>query len=175
MVGGIWIRFGGFFTIIKPLSGTALSVTCVFLIVWRIFMGASPIIAMTLKYSKNSDANTISLRYLCRNTKHRADFPRHLKRSVMDSRFLASSQISGRCTIALFQLSLWCENCVAARHYAVIFKQLLKANDRNRVCWIVSGLPRDGACTDLLENFSETYRMLLLSTPLFSHWSIPLR
>jgi hypothetical protein len=36
---------------------------------------------------------------------------------------------------------------------------------------------QDGACTDSFENFrgiKETYRMILLSTPLFSHWSIPL-
>jgi hypothetical protein len=55
----------------------------------------------------------------------------------------------------LFQISLWCENVVAAQHYAVICKQLLNANDRNRVRWVVLGLPQDGACTDLFENPSE--------------------
>ncbi len=40
---------GDFFTIIKPLSGTAPNVTIVFLFVWRIFVCASAIIAMTLK------------------------------------------------------------------------------------------------------------------------------
>ncbi len=45
--------------------------------------------------------------------------------------------------------------CVAARHYAVIWKQLLFANKRNRVRWVVLGLSQDGACTDLSENFSE--------------------
>jgi hypothetical protein len=37
------------------------------------------------------------------------------------------------CTIPLFQLSVRCEKCVAARHYAVICKHLLISNDRNRV------------------------------------------
>jgi hypothetical protein len=36
-------------------------------------------------------------------------------------------------TIPLFQISVGCEKCVAARHYAVICKQLLNANDINRV------------------------------------------
>ncbi len=40
-------------------------------------------------------------------------------------------------TIKLFQLSVWCEKGVAARHYSVIGKQLQFANDRNRVCrWV---------------------------------------
>jgi hypothetical protein len=55
----------------------------------------------------------------------------------------------------LFQISLWCENGVAAWLYAVICKQLLISNDRNMVRWVVLGLPQAGACTDLLENLSE--------------------
>ncbi|MFN9908593.1 MAG: hypothetical protein ACK56F_21110, partial [bacterium] len=64
------------------------------------------------------------------------------------------------------------------RRYTAIWKQLLFANDRNRVRGAVFGLSQDGACTNLFENFrenSETYRMVLLPTRLFSHWSIPLR
>ncbi len=45
--------------------------------------------------------------------------------------------------------------CVAARHYADICKQLLNANNINRVFWVVSGLLLDGACTDFFENLSE--------------------
>jgi hypothetical protein len=52
---------------------------------------------------------------------------------MLMSQFLPSSQISGVCTIPLFQLSVWCEKCVAARHYVVIGKQLLISNDINRV------------------------------------------
>jgi hypothetical protein len=63
------------------------------------------------------------------------------------SRFLPSFHLS-------FQLSVWCEKCVAARHLSVIRKQLLISNDRNRVRWVVLGLSEDGACTDLFENFS---------------------
>jgi hypothetical protein len=39
----------------------------------------------------------------------------------------------GGFTIPMFQISVRCEKCVAARHYAVICKQLLNANDINRV------------------------------------------
>jgi hypothetical protein len=38
----------------------------------------------------------ISVRYLCQNTKCRVDFSRYLKRFIMDSRILPSSQISGK-------------------------------------------------------------------------------
>ncbi len=36
-----------------------------------------------------------------------------------------------------------------------VWKQLLYANDRNRVPWVVIGLSQDGACIDLFENHSE--------------------
>jgi hypothetical protein len=78
------------------------------------------------------------------------------------------------CTIPLFQLSVRCEKCVAARHYAVICKQLLNANDINRVRWVVLDLLQDGACTDFFENFSENSLKGYLSNattfnpPLFS-------
>ncbi len=55
----------------------------------------------------------------------------------------------------MLQLSVWCEKCVAARHYSVIGKQLLFANNRNRVRWVFLCLSQDEACTDLFENFSE--------------------
>ncbi len=60
----------------------------------------------------------------------------------------------GGCTIPSFEFSVWCEKCVAARHYADIWKQLLILNYRNRVRWLVLGLPQDGVCTDSFENFS---------------------
>jgi hypothetical protein len=58
------------------------------------------------------------------------------------------------CTIHLFQKSVWCEKCDAARHCAVIGKQSLNSNDRNRVRWAVLGLSQDRVCTDSFENFS---------------------
>jgi hypothetical protein len=61
----------------------------------------------------------------------------------------------GGCTIPWFQISVRCEKCVAARHYAVICKQLLNANDINRVRWVVLELLQDGACTDFFENLRE--------------------
>jgi hypothetical protein len=74
----------------------------------------------------------------------------------------------------LFQLSVWCEKCVAARHYAVIFKQLLFSNDRNRVRWVVLGLSEDGTFTDLVENLSvnslkgDLSNAITFNLPLFS-------
>ncbi len=56
----------------------------------------------------------------------------------------------------MFQLSAWCEKCVAARHYRYLqLLQLLNANDINRVRWVVLGLLQDGACTDFFENLSQ--------------------
>jgi hypothetical protein len=74
-----------------------------------------------------------------------------------DSYLLPLSHISGRMysTIPSFQLSVWCEKYVAAWHYAVIWKQFLIANDRNRLRWVVLGLSEDGACKDLFKNFSK--------------------
>ncbi len=63
----------------------------------------------------------------------------------------------GGCTIPLFQLTAWCEKCVAARHYADIGKQLLFTNNRNRVRGAVLGLSQDGACTDLLWKSQREY------------------
>jgi hypothetical protein len=60
-----------------------------------------------------------------------------------------------------------------------IGKQLLFANNRNRVRGAVLGLSQDGACTDLFENLSvNVLKGDLLKQPLskhlFSHLSIPL-
>ncbi len=55
----------------------------------------------------------------------------------------------------MFQLSVRCEKCAAAEHNGVIGKQLLFANNRNRVRWVILGLSQDGARTDLFENFNE--------------------
>ncbi len=59
------------------------------------------------------------------------------------------------CTIPLFELSVWFEKGVAARHYAVICKQLLNANDINWFRRVVLGLLQDGAYTDFFENLGE--------------------
>ncbi len=53
-----------------------------------------------------------------------------------------------------YQLGVWCEKCVAGRHYGVIGKQLFISNDRQRVRWEVVSLSQDGVCTDSVENFS---------------------
>jgi hypothetical protein len=79
----------------------------------------------------------------------------------------------------MFQLSLWCEKWVAARHNSVIGNQLLFANNRNRARWVFLCLSHDGACTDSFENFRKISLKGDLSNditlnPLFSHWSIPL-
>ncbi len=74
----------------------------------------------------------------------------------------------------MFELSVWCEKWVAARHNSVIGNQLLFANNRNRVRWMVLCLSHDGACTDSFENFREISLKrdlsndITLSPPLFS-------
>ncbi len=59
----------------------------------------------------------------------------------------------GGSTIPLFQISVWCEECIADRHFTVIGKQLLISNDRNRVRCAVLGLSLDRACTDSFKKF----------------------
>ncbi len=46
------------------------------------------------------------VRYLCRNIKFWADFSRYLKRFIMDSRYLPSSQISGKMYNSVVEISL---------------------------------------------------------------------
>jgi hypothetical protein len=64
--------------------------------------------------------------------------------------------------------------CVAARHNSVIGNQLLFANNRNRVRWVVLCLSQDGASTDSVENFRENSLKgdlsndIILNPPLFS-------
>ncbi len=88
--------------------------------------------------------------------------------------FYCHLKYRGGCTIPMFQLSLPCEKCAAARHNRVIGNQLLFANNRNRVRWVVLCLSQNGACTDSFENFLENSLKGDLSTdntlnpPLFS-------
>ncbi len=92
----------------------------------------------------------------------------------MESDYYRHLEYRGGCTIALFQLSVWCEKYVAARHYADIGIQLFISNDRNRVRRVVLGLSQDGTCTDLFENFSENSLKgdlsndIIVNPPLFS-------
>ncbi len=74
----------------------------------------------------------------------------------------------------MFQLSLRCEKWAADRHNSVIGNQLLFANNRNRVCWVVLCLSQDEACTDSFEYFRENSLKgdlsndIRLNPPLFS-------
>ncbi len=97
----------------------------------------------------------ISVRYLCRNSKRRMDVSIIWKDLLWRADLYRLYKHRGGCTIPLFQSSVWCEKCVAARHYSVIGKQLYFANNRNRVCGAVLCLSQDGACTNLFTNFSE--------------------
>jgi hypothetical protein len=54
-------KFGGFFTIVKPLLDTALNIWIVFLFVWRIFSGPSPIFEITLNYSNATNIGEVPL------------------------------------------------------------------------------------------------------------------
>jgi hypothetical protein len=85
-----------------------------------------------------------------------------------------SLKYRGGCKIPLLQLSVWCENYVAARHYVDTGIQLLFANNRNGVRGAVLGLSRDGACNDLFENLSvnslqgDLSNYTTFKSPLFS-------
>ncbi len=63
---------------------------------------------------------------------------------------------------------------IKLRRHTAIRKQLLFANDTNRVCRAVLGLLQDGACTDSFENFRENSLKgdlsndITLNPPLFS-------
>jgi hypothetical protein len=63
---------------------------------------------------------------------------------------------------------------IKLRSYTDIWKQLLIANDTNRVRGAVLGLSQDGACTDSFENFRENSlngdlsNDITLNPPLFS-------
>ncbi len=118
---------------------------------WRMFKAASPINTMTLKklqrcyqYRWSTFAETPNVALICcviwKDFWWRADYYRHFK-------------YRGGCT--LFQGSVWCEKCVEARHYTVIWKKILFANNRNRIRWVVLGLSQGGACTVLFENLTE--------------------
>ncbi len=80
----------------------------------------------------------------------------------------------------MFQISVWCEKWVAARRNSVIGNQLLFANNRNMIRWVVLCLSHDGACTDSFDNFREISLTgdlsndITLNPPLFS-LPIPLR
>ena len=76
-------EFWGIFTIVKPPIGVG---KCLLICLADFCNNAKVTTAML----------QISVRCLCRNTKCRADFSRYLKRFIMDSRFLPSSQISGK-------------------------------------------------------------------------------
>jgi hypothetical protein len=58
----------------------------------------------------------------------------------------------------MFEFTTWhasfTDFFIQLRRNIVIWKQLLFANDRNRVRGAVLGLSQDGACTDLFENLS---------------------
>ncbi len=59
----------------------------------------------------------------------------------------------------MFEFTTWhasfTDFFIKLRHYTGIGKQLLFANNRNRVCSADKGLSEDGACAILFENFRE--------------------
>ncbi len=84
----------------------------------------------------------------------------------------------GKEPIAMFEFTTWDTSFpdffISIRHYTAIWKQLLFANDRNRVRWVVLGLLQDGASTDLVENFcmnslkGDLSNVTTFNPPLFS-------
>ncbi len=80
--------------------------------------------------------------------------------------------------IAMFEFTTWhasfTDFFIKLRSYTAIWKQLLFANDRNRVRGAVLGLSQDGACTDLFKKLSvnslkgDLSNATTLKPPLFS-------
>jgi hypothetical protein len=64
----------------------------------------------------------------------------------------------GKEPIAMFEFTTWhasfTDFFIQLRRNTAVWKQLLFANDRNRVRGAVLGLSQDGACTDMFENLS---------------------
>ncbi len=78
------------------------------------------------------------------------------------------------------QWSVWCEKCLAARHFSVIGKQLLQIIETGFAEQFYASHRMGPAPISLKISARiaerETYRMILLKIRrLFSHWSIPLR
>ncbi len=88
----------------------------------------------------------------------------------------------GWCTIPLFLLSILHVRTVTQPDIDAVFgnNYILHSNNRKSDRWALLGLSQDetwivfdktsSACIDK----SETYRLISLSTHLFSHWSMPL-
>ncbi len=84
----------------------------------------------------------------------------------------------GKEPIAMFEFTTWhasfTDFLIQLRRNTAICKQLLFANDRNRVRGAVLGLSQDGACTDLFENLSvnslkeDLSKATTFKPPLFS-------
>jgi hypothetical protein len=104
---------------------------------------------------------------------------RYLKRFIIESWFLPSSQTSGRMynTVVSVKWMIWkvCRSPTLCRYWKTMIdfkwqKQGSQSSFRPLTGW---------GRTDSFENFSvkslkRDYRMILTSTLLFSHWSIPL-
>ncbi len=96
----------------------------------------------------------------------------------MESQFLPASKISGTMYKKNIVVSVKCMMWKACRSPTlIIWKQLLISNARNGVRWLVLGFLQVGPAPVCLKISAwiaerETYRMLPLSTQLFSHWSI---
>ena len=80
----------------------------------------------------------------------------------------------GGCTIPLFELSVWCEKCVASDTIALLGNNYcLQILETGFAEWFYAS-HRDGACTNFIENFSENSlkgdlsNNTTLNQPLFS-------
>jgi hypothetical protein len=97
----------------------------------------------------------------------------------MESRFYRLFKHRGGCTIP--QLSVWCENCVAARHYIALLwnnfsLQIIETGFAEQF-YASHRMGPAPICLQISANRAEREicRMILLSTHLFSLWSIPLK
>jgi hypothetical protein len=109
----------------------------------------------------------ISVKYLCRSSKCRADLWRYLKRFMKESRLLPSSQISGRMynTVVSIKCMMWkaCRSPTLCRYLKLIIDFKWQKHGSLRSL----GLLQDGACTELFENFRENSLKGDLSNDIF--------
>jgi hypothetical protein len=110
IVGGIWIKLGGFFNLSFYVFDTFT--------VWR------SITYHCIEAKVTTAMLSISIRYLCRNIKRRVDFSRYLKRFMIWGLFLPSSQTSGRMynTVVSIKFMIWkmCRSPTLCRYLQTI-------------------------------------------------------
>ncbi len=90
---------------------------------------------------------------------HKVRIEQQLRSSENNTTITSDIWSVGKEPIAMFEFTTWhtsfADFFIQLRCYTAIGKQLLFANNRNRIRAAVLGLSQDRACTNLIENFRE--------------------